>query len=495
MESRVGILLNDIPEEIRDRVVETLLEQPETYWQELAQRQVRLTVHRLNFRNFVYSGSGKGQLPLPPQPLWAIELDTAGPVRQEIEGFDLVLVDYTFSSTLLTDITSPAEAEPLLAEIDGRWDEPYVLPLAPDLLLQRTGNACVNEGGYPANSYDSENSWVFFDHTCQAESGGPGGCHRLQLPNESCIQAMERRTGVIETNMTFHRLDWDSDLANEVRVGEVTQLEGADMTVIGEDLEDYRVIYRYFSPESCALVEGCVSGSGWRRLLQFKATVHNLGADPLHVGPVNAENPSFNFFRYNSCHDHFHYDGYGSFYLADEDDELASKQAFCVESTNRFSNNEWSPLTHPYTCINQGIQAGWVDEYIAGLDCQWLDITEFEIDAEQDSILLGFAFNPDQFLCEGTLVRDGNGNPVWEPSGQTTDNGQLILRQRCDLVSTSWSSIMQALYCRVPCGLTRLPWGMTQVVVRATSVPLGVYTTDTDDGTISPCRLKLTTKA
>jgi hypothetical protein len=64
-----------------------------------------------------------------------------------------------------------------------------------------------------------------------------------------------------------------------------------------------------------------------------------------------------------------------------------------------------------------------------------LDITEFEIDAGQDSILLGFAFNPDQFLGEGTLVRDGNGNPLWEPSGLTTDDGQLILRQRCDLVS------------------------------------------------------------
>src|SRR6266850_7291225 len=36
---------------------------------------------------------------------------------------------------------------------------------------------------------------------------------------------------------------------------------------------------------------------------------------------------------------------------------------------------------------------------------------------------------------------------------------------------------------------------MTHVVTRATSVFVGVYTTDTDDGTISPCRLKFTTKA
>ena len=44
---------------------------------------------------------------------------------------------------------------------------------------------------------------------------------------------------------------------------------------------------------------------------------------------------------------------------------------------------------------------------------------------------------------------------------------------------------MQVEYWCAPSGATRLPWGMVQVTGRATSVLLGVYTTETDDGTTS----------
>ena len=54
---------------------------------------------------------------------------------------------------------------------------------------------------------------------------------------------------------------------------------------------------------------------------------------------------------------------------------------------------------------------------------------------------------------------------------------------------------MQVEYWCRPVTSIRLPCGMVQVVVRATSVLVGVYTTEIDDGTISPCRLKLATKA
>src|SRR5829696_4995880 len=61
-------------------------------------------------------------------------------------------------------------------------------------------------------------------------------------------------------------------------------------------------------------------------------------------------------------------------------------------------------------------------------------------------------------------------------------------------ISTRVSSIMHAEYCFVPCGFKREPCGIVQVCIRATSVIVCVDTTDTDDGTMSPCRLKLTTK-
>src|SRR5215813_3831129 len=56
------------------------------------------------------------------------------------------------------------------------------------------------------------------------------------------------------------------------------------------------------------------------------------------------------------------------------------------------------------------------------------------------------------------------------------------------------SSIMHAEYCFVPCGFKREPCGMVHVGMRAISVIVCVETTETDDGTMSPCRLKLTTK-
>src|SRR2546423_197226 len=53
-------------------------------------------------------------------------------------------------------------------------------------------------------------------------------------------------------------------------------------------------------------------------------------------------------------------------------------------------------------------------------------------------------------------------------------------------ISTSSSFIMQAEYCRRPSGERREPCGMTQVGIRRTSSIWSVYTTDTDDGTMSP---------
>jgi hypothetical protein len=220
-----------------------------------------------------------------------------------------------------------------------------------------------------------------------------------------------------------------------VRVGEVTQADAPDLAVLGSDLANYRVIYRYFTPDSCALVEQCVGGSGWRRLLQFDATVHNVGAQPLHIGPVVTEDPLHNLFQYNACHGHFHFSNYGEFSFNDIDQTQTSKQAFCVESTSRLSNNEMSPLTHPYSCRFQGVQAGWVDEYVAGLDCQWIDITDVDIPAPALEAPLTFRSNTDQFLCEGAPVLDDQGNIIWEPSGLTTEDGAPVERPQCDFVS------------------------------------------------------------
>ncbi len=443
MTGRVGALLDEFPIEMRDRVATAVLNQSEDIWLARAARQVRLTRLRLNFRNFV--NPDKGQLPLPPPELWQIQLDPAGPSRQTIQGHDLVLVNYTFSTTLLTDAASPEPAEPALAAVGGIWEEPFIFPADPDLLLQRTDNACVNEGGFPPNSFDSENVWHFYDFDCEADSSGALGCHRTSLPNLSCREALAARTGEVEATLRFERLPWDDALAAQVRSGPLTSLDTPDLSVVGDDLETNRLIYRYLEPNDCAIEESAVGGSGWRRLLQFDATVYNVGGQTLHIGPVIAEDPVNYVFDYNACHDHFHYTNYGDFFLQNLDQLTGSKQAFCVQSTNRLSNNETSPLTHDYSCRFQGIQAGWVDEYIAGLDAQWIDITDLDLPLAGRTVQLGFTSNSDRFLCEGSPLVDENGDVLWEKSEFTTDSGESINRPQCAFIP-DWDANNEAVH-------------------------------------------------
>jgi hypothetical protein len=432
MSSRVGVLLNDFPEEMRERVAAEILARPDSFWEERAYHQTRLIQRRLNFRNFFYE-DGRGQLPVPPHDLWEFSLDPAGAYRETVGSRDLILINYTFRSVLLTDADSPGIVEPTLAEISGVWNEPFVLPLDPDHLVQRLGNACFNESGYPPRSYDSVEGWLLFDHGCTPDSVGALGCHRSVVPPRSCQQAMNLRVGTINTAVRFERLPWNSQVADQYRVGTITNPNGADLAVVPEALERNRIIYRYFAPNSCGIIEGCVKAPGWRRLLQFEATAHNLGTEALHIG-MAVENLQYNAFHYDACHDHYHFDFYGDFALGLVDGDLSRKQAFCVESTSRYSNNETSPLHHPYTCVYQGIAAGWVDEYISSLECQWLDITDLEITEEAATIDLAFLVNREQFLCEGTPVLTENGQQAWEPTQFVNEFGATVYRPMCEFM-------------------------------------------------------------
>jgi len=415
MRSQVGVLLDEFPASMRQRVADEVLRLPEEVWMARAARQIRLTRLRLNYRDNVRPG--RGQLPLPQPEQWSIALDPAGPSRQTIQTHDLIMVGYTLTTTLLADAASVEASEPTLSEAGGDWEEPFLFPADPDLLLQRTGRACIDDDGFPPNSVDSENAWHFYDFAVR-----------------SCHETLAFRVGVVETAMLFERLAWDADLADRVRSGAVTSEEGPDLAVVGGDLNNNRIVYRYFDEGDCALVEGAVGGAGWRRLLTFEATVHNAGDEALHLGPVRSGTAD-DAFEYAPCHEHVHYRYYGDFILENQGQRTTSKQAFCVQSTDRLSNNELSPLTHDYSCRTQGIQAGWVDEYVAGLDTQWVDITEMAIPTEGEMYQLGFAANPNRFLCEGTPLLDDDGQPLWEPSDLTGEDGAPISRPQCNFVA------------------------------------------------------------
>jgi Lysyl oxidase len=441
VESKVGVLLDEVPEAVRDRIAQGIMDKPDSFWLTRAQDQPRLTNFRFNFRTLYYPDTGKNQLPVPPEPALRFTFDEKGPQRVKLDGHDMVVRNYRLHSYLVTTVDSVSESEPALATVDGTWDEPITFPVDPTLLMERTGYACLSEADFPPNSVETENAYLFYDDTCAQESPSAPFCHlTLPQPSESCVEALKRATGHVDTVFHYRRVAWDEAIAAEYRVGAVTQLDAPDMAVRPDYLENNHIVYRYFEPDDCAIEEKCVGGPGWRRLLMFDALDENVGGVALNIGPVDyyaeggdVENALHGMYEYSACHEHYHFKHYGDFKLEGASADVSYKQGFCLLNTDRLSNHEFSPITSPYvTCDNQGTQAGWSDRYAAGIPCQWLDITESGVKGKEVDATLTFHSNPDGFLCEGQPVLDEKGEQVWEKTDFETADGKPVDRPKCE---------------------------------------------------------------
>lgn len=447
--SQVGVLLDELPASIRDRAAETLLAKPDSFWMARAKRQLTLSSYRLNFRPAFYDQvEEKRQLPLPPEEQFEITLvpkDGTKARRAQVTDHDYVLVDYTLASMILTDVASPGLSEPALANVGGSWDEHFIFPIDPELLVQRTGFACMDEAEFPPNSVDTEDVEFFYDQECQVEDAlTKTGCHYTQLASESCVDALDLHVGKVEGDMHYERLPWDGALADKYRLGAVSNPTGADLEVLGSELAINRVTYRYIEPTSCSLAEQCVGGKGWRRLLQFNASEKNTGVTPVDIGNVDyflddPDNPTPNanhhVYEYSTCHQHYHFSHYARFTYGD-DATLGSKRAFCLESVARYSNNEHSPTWSPYNdCAYQGISQGWGDQYNAGIECQWVDVTTIDTSSTPVTAPLGLVSNPDGFMCEGEPVYDSDGNLEWVHTEFKDAQGDTVDKPRCDYMA------------------------------------------------------------
>lgn len=459
--STVGVLLDEFPADIRDRIANELIAMPDAFWIERAKQQLHLTDLRLIYRSGYYpEADNKNALPLPPEAQWTIALAETGATRMTVDDHDLVAVSYAFSSTLLSDAASPGVSEPALGTVGGTWDEDFVFPIDPTLLLQRTGYACMDEDQFPAESVDAENAYEFYDDQCEVESPDAPGCHQTFFPEESCVDSVTRVIGHVGATVHYERVAWDATIADSVRSGEVTNSMSADMKVVSEgrqSLSNNRIIYKYIPADHCAVVEACVTGSGWRRLVEFDSMDHNVGGLPLEIGPVDyfveglgSELIMNNVYTYSACHNHYHFEHYGDFYFGDSADGAIHKNGFCLETTSRLSNHEGSPLHTDYDCSNQGVEAGWGDLYAAGLTCNWIDLTDVNTSDGAVTNNLTFHSNPDGFLCEGTLTHDSEGNQVWEDTTFTTGDGAPVRRPACDEVAGTETNDLASVPLTVP---------------------------------------------
>lgn len=135
------------------------------------------------------------------------------------------------------------------------------------------------------------------------------------------------------------------------------------------------IIDRLFDDGTCAILEGAVGGTGYRRILRFDTVVMNGGDGDLIVGNrSDANNPYAEFFEFAPCHGHYHIRDFSVYELLTLDGRTVvagHKQGFCFEDSLKYDGGK----SNGYNCAYQGITSGWGDWYYKQLTGQWIDIT------------------------------------------------------------------------------------------------------------------------
>ncbi|XP_033757060.1 lysyl oxidase homolog 3-like [Pecten maximus] len=163
---------------------------------------------------------------------------------------------------------------------------------------------------------------------------------------------------------------------------------------------------------TCAMEEQCLSSSayeirrnspyGWRRstrrLLRFSSVVRNRGTADFNPTKRRHE------WEWHACHQHYHsMEIFAHYDITDHNGNLMAeglKASFCLE------DSECDRGVRPkYRCQNyghQGISIGCSDNYMADIDCQWIDIT----DLKPGNYVFKIEVNPSLLIAE--LSYDNN---------------------------------------------------------------------------------------
>ena len=151
-------------------------------------------------------------------------------------------------------------------------------------------------------------------------------------------------------------------------------------------VKDVDVVDRLFKPTSCEVEEGTIIAVGTRRLVRFSVGVMNraqLGTGATIGHPGDVLNPYYNWFVFDSCHQHYHIRNWASYTMLDSKNRVVGqghKQSFCIEDVLKYDDRVSNP-SRGYDCggqwwtPGQGITAGWADIYDKTISGQWIDVT------------------------------------------------------------------------------------------------------------------------
>jgi hypothetical protein len=258
---------------------------------------------------------------------------------------------------------------------DNRWTpREYVacgLPMAAGSRLRITA---VDAGlGILEAAIDSVSVHAYDDASlCEPGEGGHCEPGLDACPGEMlCCSQGPLNVGVNRCAIPVAGLDYENPPATPLDPGNgPLGCHAPDLMV---DVQDLGLLFAdiFMTDATCELLEGCVGGTGWRKVLLFNVTTPNIGSADLALG-VPANLPEL--FHYSECHSHYHFDEYARYELRDADQVVAvgHKQAFCMLDLLSWA---WPFELGKFDCSNQGISRGFSDTYNSGLPCQWVDVT------------------------------------------------------------------------------------------------------------------------
>ena len=175
-------------------------------------------------------------------------------------------------------------------------------------------------------------------------------------------------------NITFAGVDLEIDLSYLVFGNEAIHITTKNVTTA-----------------DCEFIEGCILGTGTRKLLRFGTRSKNIGSSNLVIGNPNNPQISGLTFTDPTCtshsndpdHKHFDYAKYELYDVTCNTVVAVNKAGFCIENSGSISGgggcgDRWTicnPHIGGFNCGCQGIGAGCYDDYCSDIACQLIDIT------------------------------------------------------------------------------------------------------------------------
>eukprot|EP00899_Mesostigma_viride_P007624 jgi/Mesvir1/16863/Mv15748-RA.1 len=166
---------------------------------------------------------------------------------------------------------------------------------------------------------------------------------------------------------------------------------------------------------SCAVRDGCVDGTGRRKLLRMTVTIMNQGAEWKPLGDLEVKDRP-DIYDWSACNGHYKLHNFAQVLLRSAEDSRVIKsvrvRAYCLGDTERINNGSKVFCESLYNyCPSPGLSEGWLDRFGWSIECSWIDVT----DVPPGNYLLEMVLNPEQQFQETSYANNGGIVPVYIP--------------------------------------------------------------------------------